>query len=85
MSQLAYSAALERVCTTLNEGLVRQFALDHYPELEKVDKDLVAIRNKLMANIDKVRASGVLFCVLFVCFAVVLTNIVVDNRKKQRA
>src|SRR5690606_6535747 len=47
-SQIAYSMALRKVCTTLTKGWFRDFAIDHYPELQTVDKDLLKIHKQVL-------------------------------------
>src|SRR5690606_24333269 len=47
-SQIAYSMALRKVCTTLTKGWFRDCAIDHYPELQTVDKDLLKIHKQVL-------------------------------------
>jgi len=39
--QSAFLYALQRISTTLTKGWFREFAIEHYPELVKVDRDYV--------------------------------------------
>jgi hypothetical protein len=39
----SYKLALVRICTTLTKGWFRQFAIDNYPQLTNLDKDLLSI------------------------------------------
>ncbi|CAM6054480.1 unnamed protein product [Sphagnum tenellum] len=38
----AYGKALQRICTTLTSGWFRDFAIDHWSEIQKPDKDFVS-------------------------------------------
>ncbi|RGB24521.1 hypothetical protein C1646_772989 [Rhizophagus diaphanus] len=44
----SYKLALIRICTTLNKGWFRQFAIDNYPRLANLDKDLLSIANNII-------------------------------------
>ena len=44
----AYHLALNRVCTTLTKGWFRQFAIDNYPRLSNLDKDLLSIAHDII-------------------------------------
>ena len=48
--ETAYNLALVRICTTLTKGWFRQFAIDNYPRLSNLDKDLLSIANDIIAN-----------------------------------
>ena len=41
--EISYNLALVRICTTLTKGWFRQFAIDNYPQLSNLDKDLLSI------------------------------------------
>ena len=41
--ETSYNSALIRICTTLSKGWFRQFAVDNYPQLSNLDKDLLSI------------------------------------------
>ena len=41
--ETSYKLALARICTTLTKGWFRQFAIDNYPRLSNLDKDLLSI------------------------------------------
>ncbi|ELR12683.1 uncharacterized protein ACA1_091930 [Acanthamoeba castellanii str. Neff] len=42
-AESAFADALEMFCTVLTRGKLRDFALDHYPELERAKSDFVAL------------------------------------------
>jgi len=42
LPEIAYSQALQRVCTTLTSGWFRDFAIDHWPLVRFPDKDFVS-------------------------------------------
>ncbi|GBC05422.1 hypothetical protein RclHR1_06210007 [Rhizophagus clarus] len=42
----SYNLALARICTTLTKGWFRQFAIDNYPRLSNLDKDLLSIAHE---------------------------------------
>jgi hypothetical protein len=44
----SYKLALARICTTLTKGWYRQFAIDNYPRLINLDKDLLLITNNII-------------------------------------
>ena len=44
----AYHLALVRICTTLTKGWFRQFAIDNYPRLSNLDKDLLSIAYEII-------------------------------------
>ncbi|CAB4416275.1 unnamed protein product [Rhizophagus irregularis] len=44
----SYKLALIRICTTLTKGWFRQFAIDNYPRLANLDKDLLSIANNII-------------------------------------
>ncbi|RGB26017.1 hypothetical protein C1646_675133 [Rhizophagus diaphanus] len=46
--ETSYNLALARVCTTLTKGWLRQFAVDNYPQLTNLDKDLSSIANNII-------------------------------------
>jgi len=63
--QLAYTHGLTRICTTLTKGFFREFAVNHYPLLQKLDRDLKPIYNCLQkiyatkrAQHDQLRAAS---------------------------
>ncbi|CAB4478814.1 unnamed protein product [Rhizophagus irregularis] len=41
--ETSYNLALARICTTLSKGWFCQFAIDNYPKLSNLDKDLLSI------------------------------------------
>ncbi|PKY41322.1 hypothetical protein RhiirA4_454883 [Rhizophagus irregularis] len=41
--EISYNLALARICTTLSKGWFCQFAIDNYPKLSNLDKDLLSI------------------------------------------
>ena len=46
--ETSYNLALVRICTTLTKGWFRQFAIDNYPQLSNLDKDLLSIAHDLI-------------------------------------
>ena len=48
--ETAYRSALVRICTTLTKGWFRQFAIDNYPRLSNLDKDLLSIAHDIINN-----------------------------------
>lgn len=46
----SYHSALVRICTTLTKGWFRQFAIDNYPRLSNLDKDLLSIAHDIIKN-----------------------------------
>src|SRR3954452_13976362 len=44
----SYQSALVRICTTLTKGWFRQFAIDNYPRLSNLDKDLLSIAHNII-------------------------------------
>src|SRR3954453_2867189 len=44
----SYRSALVRICTTLTKGWFRQFAIDNYPRLSNLDKDLLSIAHDII-------------------------------------
>ncbi|GBC06413.1 hypothetical protein RclHR1_06810002 [Rhizophagus clarus] len=44
----SYKLALARICTTLTKGWFRQFAIDNYPRLSNLDKDLLLIAHNVI-------------------------------------
>ena len=44
----SYHLALVRICTTLTKGWFRQFAIDNYPRLSNLDKDLLSIAHDII-------------------------------------
>jgi hypothetical protein len=44
----SYHLALVRICTTLTKGWFRQFAIDNYPRLSNLDKDLLSIAHDIV-------------------------------------
>ncbi|EXX74096.1 hypothetical protein RhiirA5_409865 [Rhizophagus irregularis] len=44
----SYKSALVRICTTLTKGWYRKFAIDNYPRLSNLDKDLLSIANNII-------------------------------------
>ena len=41
--ETSYRSALVKICTSLTKGWFRQFAIDNYPRLSNLDKDLLSI------------------------------------------
>jgi hypothetical protein len=39
----SYHSALVKICTSLTKGWFRQSAIDNYPQLSNIDKDLILI------------------------------------------
>jgi hypothetical protein len=52
-TQEAYTLALTRICTTITKGWFREFAVNHYPLLDKCPKDLSAIAKTIIKNYDE--------------------------------
>src|SRR3954462_7872894 len=48
--EFSYQSALVRICTTLTKGWFRQFAIDNYPRLLNIDKDLLLIAHDIINN-----------------------------------
>ena len=48
--ETSYHSALVRICTTLTKGWFRQFAIDNYPRLSNLDKDLLSIAHDIINN-----------------------------------
>ena len=48
--ETSYHLALVRICTTLTKGWFRQFAIDNYPRLLNLDKDLIFIARSVTEN-----------------------------------
>jgi len=48
--EYSYRSALVRICTSLTKGWFRQFAIDNYPRLSNLDKDLLSIAQNIIAN-----------------------------------
>ncbi|CAB4397976.1 unnamed protein product [Rhizophagus irregularis] len=48
--ETSYSSALIRICTSLTKDWFRQFAIDNYPRLSNLDKDLLSIVHNLTKN-----------------------------------
>jgi hypothetical protein len=46
----SYQSALFRICTSLTKGWFRQFAIDNYPRLTNLDKDLLSIAHDIINN-----------------------------------
>ncbi|CAB4492760.1 unnamed protein product [Rhizophagus irregularis] len=46
--ETSYNLALIRICTTLTKGWFRQFAIDNYPQLINLDKDLLSIARNII-------------------------------------
>ncbi|GBC00959.1 hypothetical protein RclHR1_04010006 [Rhizophagus clarus] len=46
--ETSYNLALVRICTTLTRGWFRQFAIDNYPRLSNLDKDLLSIAHDVI-------------------------------------
>ncbi|GBB88239.1 hypothetical protein RclHR1_01480004 [Rhizophagus clarus] len=46
--ETSYNLALFRICTTLTKGWFRQFAIDNYPRLSNLDKDLLSIAHDII-------------------------------------
>ncbi|CAG8716374.1 19426_t:CDS:2 [Rhizophagus irregularis] len=46
--ETSYNLALIRICTTLTKGWFRQFAIDNYPQLINLDKDLLSIARNVI-------------------------------------
>ncbi|GBB98241.1 hypothetical protein RclHR1_03180006 [Rhizophagus clarus] len=44
----SYKLALTRICTTLTREWFRQFAIDNYPQLSNLDKDLLSIAHNVI-------------------------------------
>ncbi|CAB4426208.1 unnamed protein product [Rhizophagus irregularis] len=44
----SYKLALVRICTTLTKVWFRQFAIDNYPQLSNLDKDLLSIAHNII-------------------------------------
>ncbi|GBC02369.1 hypothetical protein RclHR1_00460007 [Rhizophagus clarus] len=44
----SYKSALARICTTLTKGWFRQFAIDNYPRLANLDKNLFSIAHTVI-------------------------------------
>ncbi|RIA84225.1 hypothetical protein C1645_832612 [Glomus cerebriforme] len=45
--ETSYRSALVRICTSLTKGWFRKFAVDNYPRLENLDKDLLSIAHNI--------------------------------------
>ena len=48
--EISYRSALTRICTSLTKGWFRQFAIDNYPRLSNLDKDLLSIAHNIINN-----------------------------------
>src|SRR5581483_5593866 len=48
--EYSYLSALVRICTSLTKGWFRQFAIDNYPRLSNLDKDLLSIAQNIIDN-----------------------------------
>ena len=48
--EASYHLALNRICTSLTKGWFRQFAIDNYPRLSNLDKDLLSIAHNIINN-----------------------------------
>src|SRR5947209_3794596 len=48
--EYSYLSALNRICTSLTKGWFRQFAIDNYPRLSNLDKDLMPISHNIINN-----------------------------------
>ena len=48
--ETSYQLALNRICTMLTKGWFRQFAIDNYPRLSNIDKDLLSIAHDIINN-----------------------------------
>ncbi|GBB84449.1 hypothetical protein RclHR1_11000005 [Rhizophagus clarus] len=46
--ETSYNLALARICTTLTKGWFRQFAVDNYPKLSNLDKDLLSVAHDMI-------------------------------------
>ncbi|GBB84942.1 hypothetical protein RclHR1_11510006 [Rhizophagus clarus] len=46
--ETSYNLALARICTTLTKGWFRQFAIDNYPRLSNLDKNLLSIAHDVI-------------------------------------
>ncbi|RIA85806.1 hypothetical protein C1645_879077 [Glomus cerebriforme] len=46
--ETSYNLALNRICTTLTKGWFRQFAVDNYPRILNLDKDLLSIAHDII-------------------------------------
>ncbi|GBC03328.1 hypothetical protein RclHR1_05070012 [Rhizophagus clarus] len=44
----SYKLALARICTTLTKGWFRKFAIDNYPQITNLDKDLLSIAHNVI-------------------------------------
>jgi hypothetical protein len=48
--EYSYKLALVRICTTLTRGWFRQFVIDNYPQLSKLDKNLLSIAHNIIGK-----------------------------------
>src|SRR3954471_14591001 len=48
--ETSYHSALVRICTTLTKGWFRQFAIDNYPRLSNLNKDLLSIAHDIISS-----------------------------------
>ena len=53
--ETSYNLALNRICTTLTKGWFRKFAIDNYPRLTNLDKDLLSIAHEIIQKYPKAR------------------------------
>ncbi|RGB38148.1 hypothetical protein C1646_665643 [Rhizophagus diaphanus] len=58
--ETSYNLALIRICTTLTKGWFRQFAIDNYPQLINLDKDLLSIARNVIEKFPIKRKKPVL-------------------------
>jgi hypothetical protein len=49
-SQVAYTKALQKICTTTTKGWFRDFAINHYMQLKDCPKDLRAIARRVITE-----------------------------------
>lgn len=52
-AQDAYEQALLRVCTTLTKGWFREYAINAYPFVQTLDKNLIAIRDEILKEYEQ--------------------------------
>ena len=46
--EYSYRSALVRICTSLTKGWFRQFAIDNYPRLSNLDKNLLPVARNII-------------------------------------
>jgi len=58
--KVSYERAVERICTTLTKGWFRDFAINHFPDVKRCDRDLLTLLQTVRDEIELNLAHGLL-------------------------